>query len=251
MAATDTLLGVPVHGVTLNEAITRAQQSLRKKQRFIVHTANANVLVLAQSDKLLKKAFLSADLLLPDGQGAVLGSKLFGNKAIRTRVPGPDFFHALLERCNKQVTHTFFFLGSTQATLDKIKQHLKRYPNITYTGYSPPFADQFSAEQSNAMINAVNNAKPDVLWVGMTAPKQEKWVEEHKHKLNAPLIATVGAAFDYFAGTAKRAPHWLQRLLGNTEFLYRFLANPKRMYKRTTRSAITYPLLLLKNKLKR
>ena len=249
---TEAILNIPVHGVNLQEAIGQAKTFLKSKEYpFIIHTANANVLVLAQRDKLLRDSFLTADMLLPDGQGAVLGSKLFGRGYIKEKVSGPDFFDTLTKTLNENGKRTFFFLGTTNETLAKIKAKLEKdFPNIKYEGYSPPFESQFNEQQSSEMIKAINKVQPDVLWVGMTAPKQENWIEQHKHKIDAQLIVTVGAAFDYFAENTKRCPRWLEKLMGNTEFFYRFLLNPKRMLRRTFRSAVVYPMLLLRKKLR-
>lgn len=247
----ESLLGIPVHGTTLGEAVNTAMKFLKGKKQRIIHTANANVLTLAQRDKVLRRSFITADILLPDGQGAVLGSKIFGKGKIRQKVAGPDFFltlTAVLGSQNKPVK--FFFLGSSPSILEKIKKNLtKLYPNIKYYGHSPPFKPEFSKTESQKMISAINKAKPDVLWVGMTAPKQEKWIEINKKEINAKLIATVGAAFDLFAGTTKRSPKWIMKLLGDTEFIYRFAANPRKMFRRSMRSAVKYPYLLAKHKL--
>lgn len=247
----EAILGIPVHAVTLDEAVQTALGFLNgKTYPRIIHTANANVLTLAQKDSLLRQSFVTADLLLPDGQGAVLGSKLFGKGMISHKVAGPDFFDVLNAALGaQQKPFKVFFLGSTPKTLEKITRKMRaRCPHIRVTTYSPPFKPVFSDEDNKRMLAAINNVRPDVLWVGMTAPKQEHWVEQHKHLIKAKLVATVGAAFDYFAGNVRRMPRWMQSVMGNTEFIYRFALNPQKMFRRAARSAIAYPFLLLKKR---
>ena len=124
-----------------------------------------------------------------------------------------------------------FYLGSSQTTIDKIEKKLhKEFPNIKMEGYSPPFSAEFSLSDNQKMIKAVNSFNSEVLFIGMTAPKQEKWVFEHKKELNAKVICSIGAVFDFYAGTVKR-PNKIWRNLG-LEWLGRLLREPKRMWKR-------------------
>ena len=124
------------------------------------------------------------------------------------------------------------FLGSSQKVLSLIhKRATTDFPNLDVLTYSPPFKAEFSDEDSRAMIQAINMAKPDLLWIGMTAPKQEKWVFGHWDKLNIHChCGTIGAVFDFYAGTVRRAPAWWQR--HSLEWLFRLLKEPKRMWRR-------------------
>ena len=121
------------------------------------------------------------------------------------------------------------------------------YPAVRLAGvYSPPFADAFTEEQDQAMIDAVNDAGPDVLWVGMTAPKQEKWVRQNLDKLDVKLVGCIGAAFDFFAGTKKRSAPFFRRL--GLEWLPRFFREPRRMASRVLLSAPKFFLMVRKQK---
>lgn len=124
------------------------------------------------------------------------------------------------------------FLGSSEAVLAKIIQEASYlYHNIEVVIYSPPYKPVFSEEDNRAMVEAINNANPDLLWIGMTAPKQEKWVYEHWDELDIHChVGTIGAVFDFFAGTVRRAPEWWQK--HGLEWLYRLLSEPRRMWRR-------------------
>jgi len=193
--------------------------------------ANPHSLVAADGDPVFLKALRDADILVPDGAGIVLASRLLGG-AIHQRITGSDVMAGIAERWNARPGRSFFFLGSSNEVLEKIKTRMKRtYPNIEVCGvYAPPYDKEFSAVENDRIIEHVNRTRPTVLWVGMTAPKQEKWVQQHRHRLDVPLIAAVGAVFDYFAGTKKRASTAAQRM--GLEWLPRLLREPRRMWRR-------------------
>ncbi len=202
--------------------------------------ANPHSLVQAQRDAEFLHALQQAELLLPDGFGIVLASKINGGN-ISVRVSGPDIVTGLLTKWNLRNDRSVFFLGSTHDVLQKIQHRLQaEFPNIRNAGvYAPPFADLFTKEQSNAMIDSVNAVSPTALMVGMTAPKQEKWIAEHKHRLNVPIILAVGAAFDFFAGIKKRSSPTMQRF--GLEWLPRLVREPKRLWQR---NIISTPIFL-------
>ena len=124
------------------------------------------------------------------------------------------------------------FMGSSQKVLDLIvKRAAEVYPHLKIVTYSPPYKPDFSEEDNKAIVEAINAADPDLLWIGMTAPKQEKWTYSHWNELNIHChVGTIGAVFDFFAGTVERAPMWWQR--HGLEWLYRLLKEPKRMWRR-------------------
>ena len=127
---------------------------------------------------------------------------------------------------------TVMFMGSSQKVLDLIvKRAAEVYPHLKIVTYSPPYKPEFSEEDNKAIVEAINAADPDLLWIGMTAPKQEKWTYSHWNELNIHChVGTIGAVFDFFAGTVERAPMWWQR--HGLEWLYRLLKEPKRMWRR-------------------
>lgn len=127
---------------------------------------------------------------------------------------------------------TVMFMGSSQKVLDLIvKRAAEVYPHLKIVTYSPPYKPEFSEEDNKAIVEAINAADPDLLWIGMTAPKQEKWTYSHWNELNIHChVGTIGAVFDFFAGTVERAPMWWQ--CHGLEWLYRLLKEPKRMWRR-------------------
>jgi N-acetylglucosaminyldiphosphoundecaprenol N-acetyl-beta-D-mannosaminyltransferase len=195
--------------------------------------ANPHSLVVADGDPEFRQALLDAHLLVPDGVGILLGSRILGGK-VREVVTGSDIFSGLSRRLDHagERRYSYFFLGASEKTLRKISARLSRdYPGIRLAGvYSPPFKTEFSDEDSRRMIEAVNAARPDVLWVGMTAPKQEKWIHKYRELLDVKFIGAVGAVFDFYSGNVKRS-HPVFRKLG-LEWLPRLCREPQRLWRR-------------------
>jgi N-acetylglucosaminyldiphosphoundecaprenol N-acetyl-beta-D-mannosaminyltransferase len=207
-------------------------------KKSIINTINPHSYCEAKKDKVFTKALLSSDVLLPDGSGIVLATKILTGKKIE-KIAGADIHKFLLEQANAK-KQSVFYLGASQNTLDLIEKRIqKEFSNIRMGSYSPPYKSEFSAADTNAMISAVNNFKPDFLFVGMTAPKQEKWVFANKDLLDAKVITSIGAVFDFYAGTVKRSsPFWIK--IG-VEWLPRLVREPKRLWKR---NFISTPLFL-------
>ena len=217
--------------------------------KFLIDTVNAHSFVVAQKDPAFADALLHADVLLPDGISIVNACRwLKTENAPDEKIAGADLFAYEMEKLNEK-GGTCFFLGSSPATLARIEEKAKStYPNIRVITYSPPYKAVFTAEESQLMVNAVNAADPDLLWVGMTAPKQEKWLHAHWPELDIHCHAgAVGAVFDFFAGTVERAPQrWIDLGL---EWLYRFLKEPRRMWRRVFISNFTFFRLVVREKL--
>lgn len=209
--------------------------------------ANPHSLVIADSDPLFKQAVHNADIVIPDGVGIVLASKILGG-AIRNRITGTDIFIRLNQALHERENTSCFFLGSTQETLNKIVVRMKKdFPKIQVVGtYSPPFKTQFSDEDTSLMLELINRAKPDVLWVGMTAPKQEKWIFTNRTRLNAKFIGAIGAVFNFYSGNVKR-PHPFFQQLG-LEWLPRLLKEPFRLWRRTFVSSPIFLYKILKQR---
>jgi N-acetylglucosaminyldiphosphoundecaprenol N-acetyl-beta-D-mannosaminyltransferase len=198
--------------------------------------ANPHSLEVARTHRLFDSAIRKADLVLPDGVGIVLASRILGG-AIADRVTGSDLFHGVCRRLDQRGGGRCFFLGSTPETLEAIRERMARaYPNVTVAGtFSPPFAPAFSEAENREMIHRINRSRPDALWVGMTAPKQECWIYRNREQLAAPLAGPVGAVFDFFAGTVPRSHPWFQRR--GLEWLPRLLKQPRRLWQRNFVSA--------------
>lgn len=245
---TENILGYRITTQGTKASITKIISSLDSgKQQKVFVCANPHSLVEARHDPLFQQALHNGDLVTPDGTGIVLASKILGG-SIRERVTGSDIFWGLSDVLNKTGGKSYFFLGSSEETLTAIKAKMaKEYPNIIFAGsYSPPYKPEFSEEESQLMIEAVNKAKPDVLWVGMTAPKQEKWLHEHREQLNVKFMGAIGAVFDFYVGNVKRS-HPLFRKMG-LEWLPRLIQEPRRLFWRNFISSPIFIGLVLKQR---
>lgn len=249
MSGTESILGYQITSKSASACVDDIFAWVRDGARGrCVACANPHSLIEAEKDARFAAALRSADLLVPDGAGIVLASRILGG-SIRTRITGTDLFLALNEKLNATGGHSCFFLGSTEKTLERITARMRKgYPRITVAGTcSPPFKEAFSEEDNQAMVEAVNRAQPDVLWVGMTAPKQEKWIYRHRDRLQVKVIGAIGAAFDFYAGTKKRSHPWFQR--HGLEWLPRLLREPRRLWYRNVVSSPSFLLRVLVEKL--
>ena len=204
--------------------------------KVLINTINAHSYNMARRDCLFSEALLKGDVLIPDGASIVLAFRFLRREVIE-RITGWDLFTSRMKMLNAKSIDTktrgkVFFLGSSDSVLIKIRERVAtEYTHLDVYTFSPPFKTEFSEIENKQMIEAVNVVRPDLLWIGMTAPKQEKWIYTHIGQLhvNGP-IGAIGAVFDFYAGTVKRAPLWWQE--HNMEWCYRLIKEPKRMWKR-------------------
>lgn len=229
-----------------NDIIKHLQRG--ERQRWLA-CLNPHSFVVALSDSAFSKALHQADILVPDGAGIVLASRVLGGR-IKERVTGSDIFFEMSSQMNAIGGYSVFFLGSTQETLDEIKTRMARdYPAIRVAGVcSPPFKANYSDAELQKMVTAINTVKPDVLWVGMTAPKQEKWIAELLPRLDFGFAAAIGAVFDFYTGKVKRSPEIFCRL--GLEWLPRLLQEPRRLWRRNFISSPIFLLHLLREFIK-
>jgi N-acetylglucosaminyldiphosphoundecaprenol N-acetyl-beta-D-mannosaminyltransferase len=199
------------------------------RSKLLINTINPHSFCIAKTDIKFQNALKSSDVLLPDGIGIVFASKWLLGKKI-TKISGSDLHDFLLQYAFKN-SLKIFYMGSSLDTLDKINVRLNiEFPTLEAGFYSPPFSTEFSSEQNSDIISSINIFAPDVLFVGMTAPKQEKWVYENKSKINATTICCIGAVFDFYAGTIKRPhPFWINMGL---EWFIRLIKEPRRLARR-------------------
>ena len=216
----------------LNLLCSRADLANLPEGKLLINTINAFSYNSARKDVLFEEALTKGDVLIPDGISIVRTCHLLKAKSRpKERVAGWDLFTFEMHRLNKKGGKVMF-LGSSEKVLGLIQKNAaSRYPNLEVVTYSPPYKPQFTVEDDLNMVKAINDADPDLLWIGMTAPKQEKWTYANWDRLNIHChVGTVGAVFDFFAGTHKRAPEIWQKL--GLEWLYRLLAEPRRMWRR-------------------
>lgn len=215
------LMGYSIYNSSLSE--------LDLSKKTLITTINQYSYCIAEEDPEFKKALLQSDVLLPDGMAIVSAVRLNTGEKIK-KIAGADIHLYLLNNLNAK-SGSCFYLGSSEGTLLKIKERLAvEFPNINVGTYSPPFKPHFSKSENKEMIDTINTFAPDVVFVGMTAPKQEKWAFHHKTQLNAKTICAIGAVFDFYAGTVKRpSSFWINLRL---EWFIRLIKEPKRMWRR-------------------
>ena len=239
------LLGIPIDRKALAEVTEEALRAInRKMSQRVFACANPHSLVVAQGDPSFQSALMQANLVVADGVGVTFMARLVGVN-IGPRITGTDYFLAVLNALQQRGGGRVFFFGSSQRVLGLIaKRFAVDFPSLTLCGaLSPPFGS-WSNEENRRMVQVIHDAKPDVLWVGMTAPKQEKWVEDNRRQMNTPVIGSIGAVFDFYAGTYSRAPQWVCRI--GFEWAYRFILEPRRMWQRNFVSAPKFVWLVLR-----
>ncbi len=223
----------------LNILGSKAELAALPEGKLLINTINAHSYNTARKDELFAEALTNGDVLIPDGVSIVKACRWIKAKSLpKERIAGWDLFEFemnKLEECGRTLRspqRTVMFMGSSQKVLDLIvKRAAEVYPHLKIVTYSPPYKPEFSEEDNKAIVEAINAVDPDLLWIGMTAPKQEKWTYSHWNELNIHChVGTIGAVFDFFAGTVERAPIWWQR--HGLEWLYRLLKEPKRMWRR-------------------
>lgn len=218
------------------------------REKTIISTINPHSYCVAKKDAAFQQALIESDFLLPDGIGIVYAAKILNGENI-LKIAGYDLFLHLMTELNES-KGSCFFLGSSEKTLDLIKEKAAReFPDVTVNNFSPPYKPVFSIAENEEMCEAVNKKQPDVLFVGMTAPKQEKWVHQFKEELDAKIICSIGAVFDFYAGTVQRPSQFWVNL--GLEWLPRFLNEPRRLAKRNLISTPKFLFSVFKEKIYR
>lgn len=222
------ILGTDINVTDMEQTVQYLSHNLDELRGKYICVSNVHTTVMAYRDKDYRKVQNQAAMALPDGKPLSIVSKRRGYKEAK-RVPGPDLMPEIF-RISREKGYRHYFYGSTEETLEKLRIKLKeKYPYLKIAGaYAPPFRP-LSKEEDNQMIHRINEAKPDFIWVGLGAPKQEIWMNAHMDQVSGIMIG-VGAAFDFSAGTVKRAPKWMQELC--LEWLYRILQDPVRLIPR-------------------
>ncbi len=224
------LLGVPVHNVTMEEAITRIELLIARGKPAHVVTPNVDHLVKLQHHASFRRAYDAAELVLADGMPLVWASRLL-RSPLRAKVSGSDLFVAFAEVAAAR-GHRLYFLGGRPGAAAGAAEVLEgRHPGLRVCGVdAPPRGFERDPRLNAAVIARVRAARPDVLFVGLGAPKQELWIHGHREALGVPVSIGVGASFDFVAGMVRRAPGWMQQ--AGLEWLWRLLMVPRRLWRR-------------------
>ena len=235
----------------LEYVTTKSLEKINFSKKRIINTINSHSYLIAKSDKTFFEAIKNSHVLLPDGVGIVWAMQLLLKTKIK-KIAGYDLFMHLMNDLNNK-KGSCFFLGASDDTLKMIKNRAyKEFPNVTINLYSPSYKKEFTNEENVKMHTLINKVKPDILFVGMTAPKQEKWVYKNNQYINPKLICSIGAVFDFYSETVSRpSKFWIKSGL---EWLPRFLHEPIRLAKRNLISTpkfilqVLYMLISKKNK---
>lgn len=236
------ILGVKINAAPFRTVVRRVIDAPEAGERLSMHFATVHSLVEAHDQPEVRDA-LARGVVEPDGMPLVW----LGRRASFPveRVCGPDFMLAVIE-AGLRLNRSHFFYGGTPEASDALSGRLAtRYPGLRIAGrLSPPFR-ALSAAEDDEVVDQINAAEPDYVWVGLGAPKQDLWVAAHRARLAAPVLLAVGAAFDFHAGTRTRAPSWMQR--SGTEWIYRLLSEPRRLGGRYTRVNARFIRLLVEH----
>ena len=220
------ILGISVSAINMTQAAAVIEEWVSSRKHHYVCVTGVHGVMESRNDEQLRRIHNEAGLVTPDGMPLVWLSRLKGQGHVR-RVYGPDL---MLELCRRSLEKKYrhFFYGGAEGVAEKLTGRLRqKFPGIEIAGtLCPPFRTLTEPEDAEIIAN-INRARPDIVWVGLSTPKQERWMAEHVGKIQAPVLIGVGAAFDFHAGVKKQAPRWMQR--SGLEWLFRLIQEPRRL----------------------
>lgn len=241
------ILGTPVNALTVDHLLQTIDRWVRKRERHYICTLDVHALIEGLDAPDVQAIYRSASVVTPDGMPLVWLLRHAGYRHA-DRVCGPDLMPALFKR-SEAAGYRHFLYGSTTRTLEMLTAKLKEsFPQANVVGsYSPPFRELLDEEQEEIAAR-INGLAPDIVWVGLGAPKQDRWMGSYRPKLAAPVLIGVGAAFDMLAGTVRRAPRIIQR--SGCEWVFRMLQEPRRLCGRYMESNARFAVLLVQEALR-
>jgi N-acetylglucosaminyldiphosphoundecaprenol N-acetyl-beta-D-mannosaminyltransferase len=222
-------LGVRVDAAPIDEVVAQMEQWIRKGSwGHSIAATGMHGLVEAQHDPEFKRILNATDLVVPDGMPLVWLARRRGYR-LRQRVYGPDLMLAFCKKAERKYRH--FFYGGEPGVAERLAESLhRRFPEMEMAGvYSPPFRP-LSVNEDDEIARLISSASPDVLWVALGTPKQERWMFEHARRIKVPVMVSVGAAFDLLSGRRKQAPKWMRDR--GLEWLFRLMQEPRRLWRR-------------------
>ena len=224
------ILGIPMAMTDYSGAMDVMDRMVEQRERGWVCAAAVHSVMVAQDDPLMRDALTHSVITVPDGMPIVWAANMLGEH-LPNRVYGPELMHRYCERSVERGHRVWLYGGRDQGALVQLALTLrKRHPGIKIVGgYSPPFRP-LTDEEDGAIADQINDSRPDVLWVGIGVPKQEKWMVRMRDRLEVPVMCAVGAAFDFNAGRVSQAPRWMQER--GLEWTYRIAQEPRRLLPR-------------------
>ncbi len=242
------ILGSKINVTNIKDLGDKVEKLILSKKTHYICVSNVHTIITGVKDERFKKITNNASLAVPDGMPLVWIGKHRGYKDME-KCSGPDIMTHLF-KLSEEKGYTNYFYGGTEDNIKILGNELHaKYPKLKILGmYSPPFRELTKEEDDN-IIKKINELKPNILWIGLGAPKQEVWMYQHFEKLSGSVIFGVGAAFNFHSGTLKRAPIWMQKT--GLEWLYRLFKEPKRLWKRylITNSLFIFYLFFLRKKI--
>jgi len=224
------IANIGIHNINLNDAINLIEGLIAKNQQGIVVTPNVDHIIKLMGDEEFRTVYKNAFLVLADGMPLIWASKFLGTP-LQEKVSGSDLFPKLCKVSAYKGYKLFFLGGRLGSALETKRVFERQYPDIRIVGvYSPPYGFENDEQENTKILNMIKDANPDILFVGLGAPKQEKWIYKHFKELKVPLSIGVGATFDFVSGQIKRAPIWMQK--AGLEWFWRLMMEPKRLWKR-------------------
>jgi N-acetylglucosaminyldiphosphoundecaprenol N-acetyl-beta-D-mannosaminyltransferase len=223
------ILGVGVSPVNLDDAIATIERWISERNRNYVCITGVHGVMESRRDQRLRRIHNEAGMVTPDGMPLVWLLRRLG-KHRTERVYGPDLMRKMTA-ISSQRGYRQFYYGGSEGVADKLKQGLvNAHPNLQVAGALCPAFRELTPDEDQADIDAINMARPDIIWVGLSTPKQEFWMARHLGLIEAPVMVGVGAAFDFLSGTKRQAPRWMQR--NGLEWLFRLCSEPRRLWRR-------------------
>lgn len=242
------ILGSKINSTNMKEVLSNIGKFIESNSSTnYICVSNVHTVVTGMNDADYRNVTNSAFMAIPDGMPLSWVGRHRGCENM-SKCSGPDVMEKLFELSEK-TGYTHYFYGGSQETLDKLSEKLKiKYPKLNVVGmYSPPFRELTKSEDED-IVNKINELKPDVIWVGLGAPKQEKWMYKHVESIKSSIMLGVGAAFNFHAGTVKRAPLWMQN--HGLEWFYRLVKEPRRLWRRYLVTNTLFIISLIKYKQK-
>jgi N-acetylglucosaminyldiphosphoundecaprenol N-acetyl-beta-D-mannosaminyltransferase len=220
------VLGVGVSAITVADAVATISQWIARREQNYVCVTGVHGVMESQRDPALRRIHNAAGMVTADGMPLVWLGRRAGHDTME-RVYGPDLMLASCAASQPQHPR-HYFVGSTPDVLSRLVGALRaRFPVLNVCGTNAPPYRPLTPAEDDALVATINSASPDIVWVGLGTPKQERWMADHLGRINAPVMIGVGAAFDFLAGTKRQAPRWMQR--SGLEWLFRMLSEPRRL----------------------